>query len=182
MGLSDSIICDYPLPDVEVQHQYFQTKDLGETLNTYRISAEGRLFCIERFDDDDDDDDEPTSASAEELTTPFDTHYIGALRFYTSHEQALSPPMLVFAEGTDVDVPSQAAAKVVQHEWFEYHALFIDGKIANIVRVPPLKPYYRLDAIPASNVSLDYSAFEETSVYEARESGRNYIFLPLRSR
>lgn len=182
MGLFCTIYCDYHLPDAKAQRLYFQTKDLGETLNTYRISAEGRLFCIERFDDDDDDDDEPTSVSAEELTTPFDKHYIGALRFYTSHEQALSPPMLVFAEGADVDVPSQAAAKVVQHEWFEYHALFIDGKIANIVRVPPLKPYYRLDAIPASNVSLDYSAFEETSVYEARESGRNYIFLPQRSR
>lgn len=45
MGLSDSLICDYPLPDVEVQHQYFQTKDLQCDLLTYRITEDGRLYC-----------------------------------------------------------------------------------------------------------------------------------------
>jgi hypothetical protein len=43
MGLFDTVHCEYPLPDPRLQHLEFQTKDLECLLETYTITADGRL-------------------------------------------------------------------------------------------------------------------------------------------
>lgn len=45
MGLFDTIICEYPLPESDyLQQKDFQTKSLGSTLTEFKITPEGRLF------------------------------------------------------------------------------------------------------------------------------------------
>jgi hypothetical protein len=51
MGMFDWIRCEYPLPDPKHQQLDFQTKDLDCLLDTYVISAAGRLIRESRRDD-----------------------------------------------------------------------------------------------------------------------------------
>ena len=44
MGLFDHLICKYPLPDKEIQHEEFQTKDFECCLDTYIINKDGTLM------------------------------------------------------------------------------------------------------------------------------------------
>jgi hypothetical protein len=44
MGLFDTIECQYPLPDPRLQGESFQTKDLDCLLESYTITADGRLL------------------------------------------------------------------------------------------------------------------------------------------
>ena len=43
MGLFDTIHCKYPLPDPRLQAEEFQTKDLECGMESYTITADGRL-------------------------------------------------------------------------------------------------------------------------------------------
>ena len=47
MGMFDHVRCEYPLPDgfVPGDTVVFQTKDMDNVMDNYRISAEGRLLC-----------------------------------------------------------------------------------------------------------------------------------------
>jgi len=45
MGMFDYVKCEYPLPDSRLQDQVFQTKDFESALDTFRITAGGRLIC-----------------------------------------------------------------------------------------------------------------------------------------
>jgi hypothetical protein len=44
MGLFDKLKCLYPLPDPEVQDQWFQTKSLNKLMDRYTITQDGRLI------------------------------------------------------------------------------------------------------------------------------------------
>jgi hypothetical protein len=44
VGLFDTVHCEYPLPDPRLAGQEFQTKDLECCLETYTITADGRLM------------------------------------------------------------------------------------------------------------------------------------------
>jgi len=47
MGIIDTIICDFPLPDMELhgtQYLIYQTKSLNPNNNTYTITKEGKLL------------------------------------------------------------------------------------------------------------------------------------------
>lgn len=81
MGLYDAIRCDYPLPDPELQDAEFQTKDLGQTLGRYRITADGRL-CRSREVVDIFDEGGRTPHS-EEPGSMENTHHHGDINFYT---------------------------------------------------------------------------------------------------
>lgn len=55
MGMFDWLNCDYPLPNGKAHVQpgqcdagAYQTKDLGNGLDVYRISKDGRLF-LEKY-------------------------------------------------------------------------------------------------------------------------------------
>jgi len=44
MGMFDTIKCEYPLPDKELQDEDFQTKDLACLLDQYTITKSGELI------------------------------------------------------------------------------------------------------------------------------------------
>src|SRR5437879_3166071 len=44
MGMFDEVRCEYPLPDVELQDERFQTKNFYRLLENYTITKEGRLI------------------------------------------------------------------------------------------------------------------------------------------
>lgn len=44
MGMFDYLKCKYPLPDLAVQDETFQTKSLEKVLGDYTITADGRLI------------------------------------------------------------------------------------------------------------------------------------------
>lgn len=46
MGMFDTIRCHYPLPEPRLQDAEFQTKDLGQLLQRYEITADGRLVVL----------------------------------------------------------------------------------------------------------------------------------------
>lgn len=79
MGLYDTLTCDYPLPDPELQQEEFQTKDLECALDRYRISTEGRLLRLSRKVDLFVKDRHPPSAAE----PAEDMNYRGDLSFYT---------------------------------------------------------------------------------------------------
>jgi hypothetical protein len=53
MGLFDTVRCEYPLPDARLQAEEFQAKDRECGLETYTITAEGRLVRHAREVSDD---------------------------------------------------------------------------------------------------------------------------------
>lgn len=81
MGLYDAIRCGYALPDPELQGAEFQTKDLGQTLSRYRITADRRLCrsreVIDIFDEG------HRVPRREEPGSMENTHYHGDINFYT---------------------------------------------------------------------------------------------------
>lgn len=48
MGMFDDLRCEHPLPDEEVQNEWFQTKSLGCNSNSYIISNHGCLVKCQR--------------------------------------------------------------------------------------------------------------------------------------
>jgi len=80
MGLYDAIRCDYPLPDPELQDLDFQTKDLGQTLSRYHITADGRL-CRSREAVDIFDEGHRVPRT-EEPGSMEDKRYHGDINFY----------------------------------------------------------------------------------------------------
>lgn len=95
MSLLDTIRCDYPLPDPEFQKEKFQTRDLGERMNHYRITADGRLmrrsrrgFLFSR--------NEP---EADDTETLVDTHHHGDIILHTSTPKGLLVYRVRFTHG-----------------------------------------------------------------------------------
>ena len=73
MGLFDEIVCEYPLPGWPTHESpRFQTKDLDCSMDTYRISADGRLL----------------RSRSEGAPEWHDVEYHGVIGFYTSLERA----------------------------------------------------------------------------------------------
>jgi hypothetical protein len=120
MGMFDTLYCDYPLPDAELQREDFQTKDLYCLMDTYRITNDGRL----KYEEDSVINGGRLSIAA---------HYIephGILRFYTMIQRPFEPPMWVVAGSTD-----EAQGSVVTTEWYEYEATFVNGIVADVIRM-----------------------------------------------
>ncbi len=105
MGMYDEIICKYPLPDKEVQHHVFQTKDLAQNMCRYSITSEGRLVLFPWMVD------EISKKSKYDMEDPKIINFNSRLEFYTS-----------FTEDG-------------KHKWYEYVARFKNGKLLCIDKV-----------------------------------------------
>ena len=166
MGFFDTVYCDYALPNAEVQREDFQTKDLGENLETYRITSDGRL-CRE---DSDVDNNENTPSQQ-------DVNFHGSLRFYTSLSLPCDPPILVFSEDSDDNAPEQAQGKIVESEWYEYQATFIEGTLTEIMRVaqePSSFHVTHLLDLPDSEM-VDITTLSRGMIQNVREGNRRII-------
>lgn len=130
MGMFDWVHCDYPLPGKpEGLRLSFQTKDLDNQMDTYTITAEGRLLkrCVEWEDTPADElpyKDEPEGSFArlfgcmrEKSAEIVDTNYHGDLIFYSEDETA------------DREMPLP---------WYEYTIRFTQGQVTEVTRTGPL--------------------------------------------
>jgi len=98
----DRIKCSYPLPDKEIQDEFFQTKNLENGLLEYEIVEGGWLFKIRDYKNDD-------SWETVELDKPKLVKHTGCINFYTftNHHN-------------------------IRSTWYEYQAYFVNGKLKNI--------------------------------------------------
>ena len=129
MGMFDHIVCELDLPDgFDPSGIEFQTKDLGNQLDTYTISSEGRLIHHYR---------EWESTPEAELPDPkmpfigcirekegsqklVDMNYHGFISFYSSNLCGIGPKGFI----TEND----------EEPWTrEYTAKFTDGKLVSII-------------------------------------------------
>ena len=104
MGMFDDVLCEQPLPDG--YEGEFQSKDFECLLDTYKISAEGRL--LRREYEWVEADDAPLGIRKERRGWT-DTEYHGTFRFYDYADDK---------------------------SWHEYEAKFTDGQLVEISQVP----------------------------------------------
>jgi hypothetical protein len=122
MGMFDDIVVEQPLPDAGAANvNGWQTKDLDCTMDTYRITAEGRLMEeVYRTEDRSDKTAAPgTLASIRGIWTKIhegwrDMNYHGVLNFYGHVGSSYDPA-----------------------SWYEYNATFTNGQLVGFERVGP---------------------------------------------
>lgn len=127
MGMFDDIKCDMPLPN-GFTGQHFQSKDLDCCMDSYHITAGGRLLkrYVDRVEPVSEDQWEHVGATdplrqiwheqskTKKVYAWRDTNFHGMLNFYT-HEGSMG-------DGT--------------WKWHEYNAKFTDGQLVEITQVP----------------------------------------------
>jgi hypothetical protein len=113
MGMFDSIICEYPLPDPEVQKELFQTKDLDSCMDTYTITKAGRLIHHFKEFEATPKEERPQDSFWPSIRVKagseryIDKNYHGWLNFYAA----------------------------LNHKWCEYNAKFTDGTLVELEKV-----------------------------------------------
>lgn len=98
MSLYDTIKCDYPLPDAELQNEEFQTKDLEEMLNRYLIDTDGKLWRLRRGVNFFGENDPPPNIV--ETDRMEDMHYHGDICFYADTKKGWVEYSVRFTHGT----------------------------------------------------------------------------------
>lgn len=163
MGMFDTLYCDYPLPDKEVQHEDFQTKSLDRLMDTYRITTDGRLYY------------EPGEIANNEESSQ-ETDYLsfeGTITFYTMIHRPFEPPLWVVAEGTD-----ETQGQVVATEWYEYLATFRSGIVTHIIRTESREKGFTMQYLPRRTFFVSYLGITNEMV-EAALAGDRRLVLPL---
>jgi len=130
MGMFDEILCEWPLPDPEVQDHVFQTKDLLNMLDRYTITKEGRLIWHRTRLENVPEEERPYWGTPD-WESPImrlagmyrsvpvgdvDLNHHGYLDFYTSRGKP------------DTEGDSD-------YQWYGYRAKFTDGVVVSIERV-----------------------------------------------
>jgi hypothetical protein len=139
MGMFDSLQVQIPLPGLEDSSSIkFQTKDLENCLEVYRITPDGVLE-IEEYDVEDRSDPNATGLSriigmATRIPTGWRAvDYSGNVTFYGDKNSGelflIYPDGRVNILGADGVEEARPAA-----EWFEYTATFDHGRILSIER------------------------------------------------
>lgn len=125
MGMFDELICEYPLPDSQVQEETFQTKSLDCTMDRYTITKDGRLILHKVRYEPVPEEERPYYGTPEWDKSPF-LQVMGSLQ---------SVPV------GDVAIPYHGYIRFYtyldQHpagELFEYLAKFTNGRLEEIRR------------------------------------------------
>lgn len=123
MGKFDTVKVNYPLPDdpgPEVQALEFQTYSLGDQLNYYEITAEGRLKLVER--------NEESTVTPEEAE-----RFTGELFLYCYRDQIYSAIREKYErEGLTAETYITAAERNAYR--FRYTSTFEAGRLTSISR------------------------------------------------
>jgi len=83
MGMFDTLVCEYPLPDPVVQENEFQTKSLESLMERYTITRAGRLVHHAELRERREDKSVPWGFSVELVDAwDEDTGFHGELEFY----------------------------------------------------------------------------------------------------
>lgn len=108
MGMFDTIICDYPLPD-NCPYTDFQTKDLENLMDIYKITKEGALLKEECDYEKEESKDSFFGYYMKKVNIRWkDMNYHGDLDFYTYNTET--------------------------KEWYEYIVRFTHGIVEYIRR------------------------------------------------
>jgi hypothetical protein len=124
MGIFDSLICKYPLPDPEAQGVVFQTKSLGPSMLLYTITEDGELFVRKERWEDVPEEERP---------------YYGKPEWYGEHAglyRAIGSTKPIY-EGEE-KVNFHGVVNFYHYEddvWYEYNAKFTDGRLVSLVKV-----------------------------------------------
>ena len=138
MCMFDWVRCEAPLPDPPGEkHSGFQTKDLDCSMDTYRITVDGRLELEKIVSEPVPEAERPPPPGPEasifeklqaiggyyrEVSRSWvDQNHHGYLKFYTSTS-------LPSAEGRPT------------YNWHEYRAKFTDGRLVEIVKIHDARP------------------------------------------
>lgn len=129
MGMFDTLLVKYPLPDPEVQDNEFQTKDLESFMEEYVITQDGRLKhqkyeyrAKERTPTGSWIDKLPWMERIDESLEEIDLNFHGMLNFYTSVE--------VGREKNENGLDN------VKYKYYDYIGKFTDGKLVSVERIP----------------------------------------------
>jgi len=145
MGMFDEIICEYKLPDKEVQDHDFQTKDLENLMDVYIITKIGRLIWIKKeyeivpeqereFFGTPEWDEKPIVRSfgcmrvKKEEYIPID--YNNTICFYTHITDEATLENFELDNGKTI----KAHGPTTKITWYEYLATFKKGKIIKLER------------------------------------------------
>lgn len=162
MGMYDTIYCNYPLPDKEIQEYSFQTKDLDEGMDTYLIDEEGELLLIKRLGDD------------EELDEAIVIAFHGKLTMYSSlTEQVHEPPVYCEDEYGEEYI-------VVRRTRYEYVVIFTEGVLTRIEHKEEPSAVWSLKALDGSymsSISCDYKEFERLLAIELTKPDNRRIVI-----
>lgn len=126
MGMFDSVECEYPLPDPEAQHIWFQTKDLNNLMDNYTITREGRLI-LHLWDYEETPKAERRYPDAPEGS--FESMF-GIIRKVEGSERLVDQHYhgdLYFYGFLDERNPAS--------DWYEYRARFTEGTLTSIERI-----------------------------------------------
>ena len=122
MGFYDTIKCEYPLPDPEVQDHDFQTNTFCHTgMDEYRITKYGRLICEYK------EEWHGMGGGCE-----VDTNMDGRLHMMTL---LFNPPETRIIGGIETEITPRIP--------YTYHVYFKDGTVTEIVRLDGEKDAYR---------------------------------------
>lgn len=86
MGMFDTVICEYEIPEYQSDNKIFQTKDFDCLLDIYKISKDGKLVLMyyKKWDLLDlDEDNLPENGNIKEIEI---SDFDGDFNFYTLDE------------------------------------------------------------------------------------------------
>ena len=121
MGLFDNIDCDREMPDGFRSKRGYQTKDLGQGMEVYRIRDDRLELSVRDYEPD--GPPQPHFLLKGETYQPLkmvrerwvDQHHHGTIRFYDS----------------------EGDPRAADYVWHEYEARFTDGRLVEIVVMAP---------------------------------------------
>ena len=120
MGLFDRLVCRYPLPDPALQDARFQTKSFARRMDTYTLTADGRLVLEVRRREWVPEARRPYYGRPETEANPI-LQYAGAVRSIPAGEREVAHDgLLVFY------VSLTSGVRV------EYHALLREGLLISL--------------------------------------------------
>ena len=153
MGMFDTVVCQYPLPDTGLQGHAFQTKSLDSLLEHYTITVAGRLIYHAEVREMQKDESAPLGfyMQVAELWDE-DTEFHGELEFHD----------------------------LIEGQWYEYLAYFTHGQLGKLERLTKDERSAVVDAVQTTARSKRYAEVfkEAVKIFGDVDSARNWLWIP----
>ena len=153
MGMFDTVVCQYPLPDTDLREHSFQTKSLDSVLEHYTITPAGRLVYHAERRELQEDKSAPLGFYMQVVDVwDEDTEFHGELEIHDS----------------------------VAGVWYEYLVYFADGQVGEIKRVTPGDMPRPSNAAQTTTRSKRYAKVfkEAVTVFGNAEGARSWLWVP----
>ena len=151
MGMFDTVVCHYPLPDTDLQGHSFQTKSLDSMLEHYTITPAGRLIYHAEVREPQKDETAPLGFYLQVVDFwDEDTEFHGELEVYDR----------------------------IGGEWYEYVAHFTYGQLDKIERLSRDDRAAAVNAVQTTARSKRYAEVfkEAVGIFRNAEGARNWLW------